>query len=61
MIDVNITDKGRRDGRQPKHGPWGGKEADLLSSPEAAAVFPPTASPKASPKEIVNKSDSEVK
>ncbi len=61
MVEVNISDKGRREGKQPKHAPWGGKQADLLSSPEAAAVFPPTRSPAARPKGIVEESDSGVK
>lgn len=61
MVDVNISDKGYRDGKQAKHGPWGGKQADLLSSPEAAAVFPPTEEPKTSAKEIVHEEDSGVK
>lgn len=50
MVDVNITDKGRRDDSQPKHAPWGGKDADLLTNPKAAAVFPATEKVKAVPK-----------
>jgi hypothetical protein len=61
MVDVNISNKGYRSGKQPKHGPWGGKQADLLSSPEAAAVFPPTKETAARPKEITSESDSGVK
>ena len=57
IVDVSITDKGRRDGRQAAHGPWGGKDADLLTSPEAAAVFPPTGKISARPKEITNETD----
>lgn len=37
MVDVNITDEKYRDGKQPKHGPWGGKKADLLSDPRATS------------------------
>ncbi|MDR3590244.1 MAG: hypothetical protein P4N41_11375 [Negativicutes bacterium] len=40
MVDVPTSDSGRRDGRQPKHGPWGGKDADGLSNPQPTAVFP---------------------
>lgn len=40
MVDVPISDSGRRDGRQPKHAPWGGKYQDALSNPLPAAVFP---------------------
>jgi hypothetical protein len=40
MVDVPISDSGRRDGRQPKHGPWGGKDTDSLSNPQPSAVFP---------------------
>lgn len=57
IVDVNITDKGRRDGKQPTHAPWGGKGADLLSNPKAAAVFPPTDKIKARPKEITEETD----
>lgn len=57
IVDVSITDKGRRTGSQPKHGPWGGKNADTLSNPQAARVFPPTRDIKARPKEITDESD----
>ncbi len=57
MVDVNITDKGRRDGKQPAHAPWGGKQADLLSNPKATAVFPPTEKVTAAPKENTTESD----
>ena len=57
MVDVEITDKGRRDGRIPKHGPWGGKTADLLSSPQAEAVFPPKQKVSAIPKENLREPD----
>jgi hypothetical protein len=57
MVDVNITDKHRRDGTQPRHAPWGGKQADLLSNPKAAAVFPPTEKVTAVPKAITKESD----
>ncbi|MDR7867931.1 MAG: hypothetical protein RIN56_14090 [Sporomusaceae bacterium] len=57
MVDVNITDKQRRDGKQPGHAPWGGKQADLLSNPKATAVFPPTAKVTAIPKENTTESD----
>lgn len=61
MVDVNITDKGYRTGKEAKHGPWGGKQADLLADPKAAAVFPPGEKIKARPKEILQESDSGVK
>jgi hypothetical protein len=61
MVDVNITDKGRRTGKQPTHGPWGGKDADLLTNPKAAAVFPPAEKLDAVPKANTSESDSEVK
>jgi hypothetical protein len=57
MVDVNITDKGRRDGQQPGHAPWGGKQADLLSNPKAAAVFPATEKVAAVPKANTHESD----
>jgi hypothetical protein len=58
MVDVNITDKGRRTGKQPTHGPWGGKGADLLSNPKATAVFPPTEKLGSVPKANTTESDS---
>jgi hypothetical protein len=50
MVDVNISDSGFRSGKQPKHGPYGGKNADTLSNEKAAAVFPPSESVNAVPK-----------
>jgi hypothetical protein len=50
LVDVNITDKGRRTGAQPPHGPWGGKEGDALSNKAAYNVFPPKKDIKARPK-----------
>ena len=50
MVDVKTTDKGYRDGRQPNHAPWGGKDADLLSNSKAEKDFPPEKEVKARPK-----------
>lgn len=43
MVDVDISDSGYRTGKQPTHGPYGGKDADLLSNEKAATIFPPKA------------------
>ncbi len=40
MVKVPTSNSDRRDGRQPEHGPWGGKGGDGLSNPQPTAVFP---------------------
>lgn len=61
MVDVNITDSGRRDGKQPTHAPYGGKNADTLSNSDAAKVFPPTHDVQARPKPNPQKPDARWK
>ncbi|MDR3561710.1 MAG: hypothetical protein P4N41_13800 [Negativicutes bacterium] len=57
MVDVPIPGSVRRDDRQPKHGPWGGKTIDALSNPQGSAQFPPGQKVEAIPKPHPEKPD----
>lgn len=50
-MDVHTSNKGYRNGKQPTHAPWGGKDADLLSNSKAQNVLPPEKEVKARPKQ----------
>ena len=41
MSKVKASENGRQADSQPRHGPWGHKDEDLLSNKKAAEVFPP--------------------